>query len=314
MDDLEQRLATLEAELAAMRAQIAASPARPSVSPVAQSPSVAEEVNRRALLRRTGVAIAGAAAGGLVLAGTHASPAGAATGGNFILGQSNDANTDQTSLNSSISTGEGATLLLSNGSSGGTAPHPPLQLTVPLNSNPTAGSGESGSVLALYTKLPSNFADPDGADGFVDLYFCHRGTDKSPGVPRAWGKVLTSSTANYTQFLAIPSRLVNTRTGVKPADNSTNEYVLTGAPTTAVGFVGTITVTDTTSDGSYVSVYNGDLGTLPSPQFSHVNASNGQTVATGLTVGLGASTKVKVYCFKSCNILIDVAAWVVTGA
>ncbi|MSX87114.1 MAG: hypothetical protein F2754_06980, partial [Actinobacteria bacterium] len=102
MDDLEQRLATLEAELAAMRAQIAASPARPSVSPVAQSPSVAEEVNRRALLRRTGVAIAGAAAGGLVLAGTHASPAGAATGGNFILGQSNDANTDQTSLNSSI--------------------------------------------------------------------------------------------------------------------------------------------------------------------------------------------------------------------
>ena len=302
MDDLEQRLATLEAELAAMRAQIAASPARPSVSPVAQSPSVAEEVNRRALLRRTGVAIAGAAAGGLVLAGTHASPAGAANSEAVLQGQSHT----YTSTLTLATTSTNPTLVVEGRSDAVTpASNGPAPLRIvqqfSTTERPRDTWGDTGS-LATVVK--------DGS--FADLWFAHAGTDKTSN--EVWGRVHTSENSNYLQFLATPSRLVNTRTGVKPADNSTNEYVLTGAPTGAVGFVGTITVTDTTSDGSYVSVYNGDLGTIASPQFSHVNASNGQTVATGLTVGLGASTKVKVYCFKSCNIIIDVAAWVVTGA
>ena len=315
MVDIDERLAALETELATLRSQLAARPAAPAGHHTPRASTVAEEVNRRSLLRKTGAAIAGAAAGGLVLATTQSSPAAAAAGGNFILGQSNTADAAQTSLTSSIGTGTGVTLLLTNTSSNGTAPHPPLQLAPNSTAaTPNASSGESGSLLALYTKQPTNILDPNGADGYIDMFFCHRGIDKSASVPRTWGKVHTSANANSLQFLSTPSRLVNTRTLAKPADNSTNEYTLTGAPADAVGFVGTITVTDTTSNGSYVSVYNGDLATIADPQFSHINAGLGDTLATGLTVGLGASKKIKVYCFKSCHILVDVAAWVVTGA
>jgi hypothetical protein len=314
MPEIDDRLTALEHELTELRRQLATRDRAGTTTMSPPASSVAEEVNRRSLLRKTGVAIAGAAAGSLVLAGTQAGPAGAAAGGSVIMGASNSADATQTSLTSSIGTGTGVTLLLTNTSSNGTAPHPPLQLTPDASAAvPSASSGESGSLLALYTKQPTNIFDPNGSDGFIDMFFCHRGIDKSASVPRTWGKVLTSSNANFMQFLTTPSRLVNTRTSAKPADNSTNEYTLTGAPTNAVGFVGTITVTDTTADGSYVSVYNGDLATIASPQFSHVNAGLGQTLATGLTVSLGASKKVKVYCFKSANILIDVAAWVVTG-
>jgi hypothetical protein len=302
MEQVEDRLAALEAELAALRAQVAAQPARAVTTTAARPATVAEEVNRRALLRKTGVAIAGAAAGGLVLAGTQASPAGAADGAAVLQGQTNSYTSTLTLATASTNPTlvvEGRANFLNQALNGPA----PLRVSQQFSTTqrPLTTWGDTGSLATVVR-----------SDQGADLWFAHAGTDKTT-TGQVWGRVLTSATANFLQFLTTPSRLVNTRNLAKPADNSTTEYVLTGAPANAVGFVGTITATDTTADGGYVSVYNGDLATIASPQFSNINVGNGQTVATGLTVGLGASKKVKVYCFKSCTILIDVAAWVITG-
>ena len=80
-----------------------------------------------------------------------------------------------------------------------------------------------------------------------------------------------------------------------------------------MGCIGTITIADTTSPGSYASVYNGDVATIASPQFSHVNAGASESVATTFSSALGASHSLKVYVFKSCHVLIDIAAWIVTA-
>lgn len=299
MADIDDRLAALEQELASLRAQLAARDHAPTAAPAAPT-SIADEVNRRSLLRRTGVAIAGAAAGGVVLAATQASPVAAANGDPVLQGVSNTY-TGSTVLNATST----ATALILNGrsDSGNLANNGPAPLRIAKqftsNGKPTSDWGITGSIGSIAK-----------SDGAADLWYCHAGSDKSSDV---WGRVLTSANANYIQYLATPQRLVNTRTTAKPADGSTNTYVLSGAPTNAIGFIGTITVTDTTSDGSYVAVYNGNLATIADPQFSHVNAGLGQTLATGLTVGLGAAKSIKVYVFKSCNILVDVAAWVVTG-
>lgn len=328
MTDIDDRIGALERELAALRAELASRPAAPAPTTATAHTdrSLAEEINRRSLLRKTGVAVAGAAAGGLVLAGTQASPVAAASGDNFIIGDSNTAGTDTSSLSAApVPTNgalgaSGATLVLTNTNTTSGIIHSPLRLTINaltsgssiVATQPTATSGHSGSLIAAFTTAPTGSTGAD-ANGFIDLFFCHRGMDKDAAITRTWGKVHTSGNANYVQYLTTPQRLVNTRTSAKPTDNSTNEFTLSAAPSDAVGFIGTITVTDNTSDGNYVSVYNGDLATIASPQFSQVNAGQGQTLATGLTVAFGAAKKIKVYCFKSTHVLIDVAAWVVTG-
>jgi hypothetical protein len=304
MADIDERLALLEQELASLRAQLASQAAAPQTAPARPASiapaSVAEEVNRRSLLRKTGAAIAGAAAGGVVLAATQASPVAAANGDPVNQGEAHTyasslfltGNSTNTAL--VVSGRSDSTNLANNGPA-------PLRINKQFTSNgkPTSDWGITGALGSIAR-----------SDSAADLWYCHAGSDKSSDT---WGRVLTSANANFIQYLSTPQRLVNTRTTAKPADNSTNTYTLAGAPTNAVGFIGTITVTDTTSDGSYVSVYNGNLATIADPQFSHVNAGLGQTLATGLTVGLGASRSIKVYVFKSCNIIVDVAAWVVTG-
>jgi hypothetical protein len=165
--------------------------------------------------------------------------------------------------------------------------------------------------MSVLTTTPTGLLSFDGRS---DLFYCHRGADKANTVTREWGKVFTSANANYTQYLSVPARAADTRGGTKPIDGSTTTVVLTGVPANAVGVIGTVTITDTTSPGSYLSIYNGDVATIASPGFSHVNAGLNQTVATTFTSALGASHSLKIYAFKSAHVIIDVAAWVVTGA
>jgi hypothetical protein len=305
MTDIDDRLAALERELASLRSQLAARDAEPS-SRATAARDLAEEVNRRSLLRRTGAAIAGAAAGGVVLAATQASPVAAANGDPVIQGQSHTYTSTlqliSTSTNQTLNVeGRANFVTLANN---GPAPFR-IGQQASTTGRPFGNWGDTGS-LASVVRATSGIPP-------ADLWFAHAGTDKASG-SEVWGRVHTSGNANYLQFLATPERKVNTRTGARLADNSTTTFVLAGAPSDAVGFVGTITVTDTTSNGSYVSVYSGDTATIADPQFSHVNAGLGDTLATGLTVGLGASKSIKVYVFRSCHVLVDVAAWVVTGA
>jgi hypothetical protein len=306
MTDIDDRLAALEQELAVLRAQLAGRADPPPAPAAPATRDLAEEVNRRALLRKTGAAIAGAAAGGVVLAAAQASPVAAANGDAVLQGQSHT----YTNTLELITTSTNQTLYLEGRTNFSTlANNGPAPLRLGQQASSTARPlGSWGNTGSLASVLRSTTGFPP-----ADLWFAHAGTDKASG-NEVWGRVHTSNNANSLQFLATPERKVNTRTGARLGDNTTTTFALAGAPSDAVGFVGTITVTDTTSNGSYVSVYNGDNATIADPQFSHINAGLGDTLATGLTVGLGASRSIKVYVFKSCHVLIDVAAWVVTGA
>jgi hypothetical protein len=68
MSGMDDRIAQLETELAEMKKLISANTTTPATVPT--SPRLAanaEEVNRRALIRKGGLALAGAAAGGAAL-------------------------------------------------------------------------------------------------------------------------------------------------------------------------------------------------------------------------------------------------------
>ena len=179
MEQVEDRLAALEAELAALRAQVASTRARPASAPATSS--VAEEVNRRALLRRTGVAIAGAAAGGLVLAGTQASPAGAADNGAVLQGQAHT----YTSTLTLATTSTNPTLVVEGRSniftpaSNGPAPFRIGQMFSSTN-RPLDTWGDTGSLASVVR-----------TDSGADLWYAHAGTDKTTN--EVWGRVHTSA-------------------------------------------------------------------------------------------------------------------------
>ena len=297
MTEIDDRVAQLEAELAEMKRLLLARDATPS-NPSAPKPGLAaraEEVNRRALMRKGGLALAGAAAGGAaILVGSN--PAAAANGDPLLVGQITTATAKTT-----LRTTSGATQVFELDPSSATVA--PLRLSQQITSaTPVSGAGDTGS---LATRLRNT--------GGADLWFAHAGDDKAGSGPITWGRVLTSAYANYTSFLATPARKVDTRSTAKPVDGSTSTFVLADVPASAIGCIGTITIADTTSAGSYVSIYNGDVATIASPSFSHVNAGAGESVATTFTSALGASRSLKVYVFKSCHVLIDIAAWVVTA-
>lgn len=295
MSDVERRIAELEAQLAELKATVAESPARRKATSAA-----ADEVNRRALLRRGGLAIAGAAAGGAALVAT-AQPAAAADGDPVVIGE-NNLGTSTTILRT---TGPNQTLDIRGRLTAPFGPAP-LRITQQLQTNYTPtradGWGDTGSLASVVR-----------ADGAADLWYAHAGEDKTAANQNEWGRVQTSQNSNYLQFLQIPARVVNTRSGAPVADSSTTTFTLSTAPADAVGAMGTITLVDASAPGAFLSVYNGSLATIASPEFSHVNGGPGVNAATTFVVALPAAKTIKVYAFRSCHILIDIAAWVVTG-
>ena len=294
MSEMHDRITQLEAELAQMKRRL--SEPVSATKPTTRLTDNAAEVNRRALIRKGGLALAGAAAGGAALLVAGASPATAANGDPLLVGQTNSA-----TVKTILRTTSGSTQVLELDPASSTVA--PLRLLQQITSAaPLAGAGDTGS---LATRLRNG--------GGADLWFAHAGDDKSASGAITWGRVLTSAYANYTSFLATPARKADTRSTAKPVDGSTSTFVLTDVPASAVGCIGTITIADTTSPGSYASVYNGDVATIASPQFSHVNAGASESVATTFSSALGASHSLKVYVFKSCHVLIDIAAWIVTA-
>lgn len=302
MDDVNERVAQLEAELAELKSLVAG---RREIAE-RPSPSISEEVNRRAMLRRGGLIIAGAAAGGAALAAT-ATPAAAVDGLAITQGAVHTGllttTIRTTSTNQTLEV-EGRANLLTIASNG-PAPLRIGQQFSSTNKPLATGWGNTGSLATIVR-----------SDNGADLWYAHAGADKATGSnPQVWGRVQTSVNSNYLQFLPLPARALDTRVAPNTilADNSTNTYTLSTAPADAVGAMGTITLVDASAPGSFLSIYAGDQ-TAPSPiNFSNVNANPGNNAATAFVVSLPTTKQIKVYAFKSCHVIIDIAAWVVTG-
>lgn len=300
MTDFERRIADLEAQLAELKAAVAT----PSSKTRKGSSEAVEEVNRRALLRRGGVVIAGAAAGGAVLI-ANANPVAAANGDAITVGGDNVG-----TLTTTIRTTSTNQTLFVQGRSGlsaATTGPAPLRIVQQLqpDSMPTKadGWGDTGSLASIVR-----------GDSGADLWYAHAGEDKTAANQNVWGRVQTSQNSNYVQFLSTPSRVLDTRSSGGPvASNSTNVYTLSAAPADAVGVMGTITLVDAQAPGAYLSLYAGNIATIASPSFSNVNAGPGVNAATSFIVSLPTTKQIKVFASTACQILIDVAAWVVTG-
>lgn len=177
-DATAARIAALERQVAALQAQVGA---EPSPAP--------ERFDRRALLRRSGAALAGAVA----LPALLADPAAAAEGDPLLLGRANDA---------------AATTSLT----GGTATGPALQVANPTPAGPyaapalrlTPGAGADGLD-------PASAAAGDLASSGDLLWYGHVGASGTGGA--VIGAVYTSAFANHLEFLVEPRRVLDTRPG-----------------------------------------------------------------------------------------------------
>jgi hypothetical protein len=116
-----------------------------------------------------------------------------------------------------------------------------------------------------------------------------------------------------------PARLVDTRnsssntTGYK-GDTLSSGNTLTvavtgnlGVPSSATAVVINVTVTNTTADGGYLTIYP-DGATQPTA--SNLNWNAGETIANLVTVGLPADGKIDIYnAFGSTDVIVDVEGY-----
>ncbi len=109
-----------------------------------------------------------------------------------------------------------------------------------------------------------------------------------------------------------PVRLLDTRSGVKPAAGAVVDVAVVGAagvPTGAQAVV--VTITATGADGAgYVTAY--PCGTTQ-PLASNVNVVPGRATPNLATVALGAAGDICLYVSVGTHLLVDVTAWYGTG-
>lgn len=272
--------------------------------------------DRRALLRRGGVAVIAGAAGALAMP----SAAQAVEGDPVLAGRPNDAGALPTSL--SGGTAEAATLELSNPSTGSPYAAPTLRL---------APGGDDGLD-------PDLAVAGDLASGGDLLWYGHVGADGGAGVV---GAVYTSAFANHLRFLDAPRRVLDTRPGQttdgagNPNDRRTRvvagrfdelgrllggttlvldlaELVLSG-----VGVLANLTVVGPTGNG-HLAVYPTPDGSprtdgLDRPAASNLNYVRGTpALANFCVVRLGAGGRVSVYTTTTAHVLLDLSAVSVT--
>lgn len=245
--------------------------------------STAGTVNRRALLRASGVAAGLAGIGGIAAA--SAPQAGAAPGGPVLVGATNDAGTASTALRS---TQDGPALYLTN-----QGPGAPLRLRKRTSGGiPTTGSGDLMNV-----------------DG--DLRFSHGDS--------MLASVFTSETASRLVPVR-PYRFVDTRTYAGGpnllADPSYFDSAgrLLGGRKVQLQFSEVVylanavfmnlTVTQPAADGFLTVWPSGDrLGT------SALSYSAGQTVANFCVSAMGPTDTVWLYTLRTTHVLVDVLAF-----
>ena len=248
-------------------------------------------VNRRALLRASGVVAGIAGIGGYAAA--NAPAAVAAPGDPLVIGVQNSAGTASTALRSGGADADGPTLILGN-----LGPGVPLRL-------------ESQTGVDLETAEPGDLMNIEG-----DLRFVHSFTS-------AGASVYTSVTASQL-FPVRPYRAVDTRTEAGQSyllyapGSLDSEGRLIGGHTMEIDlsydvYLGTavfanLTVTQPVS-GGFLTLWPGGAR----PATSTLNYTAGQTVANFCVSGLGPYDSVLVYARSTTHVLLDVVAFAAGG-
>lgn len=280
------------------------------------APTTDEPVGRRALLRRAAT-VAAAGIGGI--AATEmltAGPASAASGGNVVLGEANDSQTDQTTWTSA--TQQGASLELSN--TGLTAN---VRLAPVDDAEHYGGSTIHGDPLAKMVggeliNLTEQSTDNQGNPETVDTLYWMAGPNDPAGQLHNLTVVLTTATG--TVFAAVPpQRLLDTRAsggrtrianqsvldsqgrliGGKALELQLDEFIIFAY---AVHF--NLTAVAETGNG-FLSVYPGPTR----PTVSNLNYSTGINIANAGLSPLSSNFSVFIYASKTTHVLFDLQGW-----
>jgi hypothetical protein len=316
MSDVHDRISDLEQQLAALKAQVGPPNA------ATRAAAADEAVNRRSLLKKTGVAIAGVAAGGAVLA--HASPAGALDTDPLILGV---LNTETSPTELRVVNGPPRVMLLVNQNTGfsasssavpaalggwGSGDHYGIYAWGAAKPGLVAGSGSSDvAAIQLFTTGAPPTAGAHTVGELVALANGALVVCSESGTPGTWSNV---------GFNAVtPTRYLDTRNGVglsgpqgagddnvRTLDIGGTTIGTTTIPASARAVAANITVTNPTS-GGYITLWNTGV---PRPDSSNVNFLPDQTVANFGLLKLGTAGAISIFnAFGDADILIDVAGY-----
>jgi hypothetical protein len=314
-ENVHDRIAELETQLAELKAEMAASRER-------DADEVA--VGRRSLLRKTGAAIVGAAAGGYVLSQASPAAAGIADGQTLDLGEVNIA-TSPTELNTD---GTPRILFLANQASalydssdsvvfaalGGWGQDNYFGVYAYGEDTPGLFASSGSSSVAPIRMIARAGAPTAGAHTAGELVMLNNGRLVScsvSGTPGTWSSVgLTPLT---------PARFLDTRSGVGLAnkqgsgDGNVRNLTIAGVtvgsttvPTSARAIAANITVTNPTS-GGFVTIWNTGA---TRPDTSNVNFTPGLTVANFAIIPLGDSGQISIFNFSGeTDILLDISGY-----
>lgn len=272
-----------------------------------------ERYDRRALLRRGGAVLAGAAGAAVALPGAAA----AAEGDPVLAGRSNDAAAAQTSLTGG--TPDAATLRLANPAAAGPYAAPSLRLE--------PGAGPDGLD-------PARTAAGDLASSGDLLWYGHVPASSGAGVV---GAVYTSAFANHLEFLAEPRRVLDTRAGGatdeggNPNDRRNRVVAgdvdsagrlrggsslvldLSGLVRSGVGVFANLTVVGPLGNG-FLTAYPTPAGApradgLDRPASSSLNYVRGTpALANFALVRLGAGARISIFTTTTAHVLLDLTA------
>lgn len=271
-----------------------------------------EQYDRRALLRRGGAVLAGAAGAAVALPGA----ASAADGDPLLAGRANDAAT-QTSLTGG--TADAATLRLGNPSAAGAYAAPSLRLE--------PGAGVDGLD-------PARTSAGDLASSGDLLWYGHVPAAGGAGVV---GAVYTSAFANHLELLDEPRRVLDTRSGGatdengNPNDRRTRVVAgsfdaggrlvggsslvldLSGLARSGLGVFANLTVVGPTGNG-FLTAYPTPAGAprsdgLDRPAASSLNYVRGTpALANFALVRLGDGARISIYTTTTAHVLLDLTA------
>lgn len=265
----------VSARIAAMEEEIAALKAEVSTSgdPTAR-------VHRRSLLRG-GAALAGVAGATALL--NSGATAQAATG-NMQFGAANDADVSVTTLTSGS--------------------NPTLSLINDVDTLPALMLSTTGTTPAAIASRGSFFVEQ--TDG--QLMYCDR-TWVFKGANARWGKVLTTTNANYLTILPTPVRVLDSRNGTgvpvgKRAAGTKTTVDVSSAGTGALAVIGFVSAITPNASG-YLTLYKQD----PLVQIRSGSYTTGEDMTSLSMVALTANT-FRLFNSAVTHIVYDVVALV----